>query len=234
MAIILNMDIIQQLIKENTDYSSLPEKLYDRLLRDILMGRYGGSGSKLSENAVCSDYGVSRTPVRETFRRLETEGVLEYIPNRGEFIRGFSDEEIDDMIDIVSSLSVMAVRRAVERITEDEEEELADLFKHMEFYTKKGDVQKMIHINLAFHRLIRKASHDEPLCRTLDTFGTYLRYLCPPNYFEKNYLTRVLEEHRKIYQALQRKDAGAAVRAMQACMDNSARRAGRGPSHLIV
>ena len=92
MAIILNMDIIQQLIKENTDYSSLPEKLYDRLLRDILMGRYGGSGSKLSENAVCSDYGVSRTPVRETFRRLETEGVLEYIPNRGEFIRGFSDE----------------------------------------------------------------------------------------------------------------------------------------------
>ena len=228
------MDILQQIVKENTDYSSIPDKLYDRLLRDVLMGRYGERGSKLSEKTICSDYGVSRTPVRETFRRLESEGILEYIPNRGEFIRGFSDEEIDDLLDMLYSLSALAVRKAVERMTEDEEEELTDLFKHMEFYTKKGDIQKMIGINIAFHRLIHKAAHDEPLRRTIETFGTYIGYVCPQNYFEKNFLTRVLEEHRKIYQAILRKDAAAAGKAMQVYIDNSARRAGRASLSVTV
>ena len=232
MDIILHMEMIQQIVKEKNDFASLPDKIYDMLLRDILMGKYGDRGSKLSENTVCSDHGVSRTPVREAFRRLEAEGVLEYIPNRGEFIRGFSDEEIDDLIEMVSALACIAARLAVERMTEDEEEELEDIFKYMEFYTKKGDVQKMMSINLAFHRHVYRSSHDEPLYRSLDKFETYLRYSCPPNYFEKNYLSKVLEEHRRLYQALIKRDAGAAVRAVQVYMDDYARKAGRSASKL--
>lgn len=228
------MDIIQDIIKDKNDFASLADKLYDALLRDILLGKYGPRGSRLSENTVCTDHNVSRTPVREAFRRLETEGILEYIPNRGEFIRGFTEEEINDLFEMTFNLSTMAIRLAVERITEEEEQLLADLFKHMEFYTKKGDVQKMMNFDLAFHRLIFKAAHDEPLYRTLSSFETYLRYSCPPNYFEKNYSARVLEEHRKIYQALVRKDSGAAVRAMQSYIDGSARRSGRVLSSLQV
>ena len=56
--------------------------LYQEIQKDILSGALP-SDSKLTEATVCKRYGVSRTPVREAFRQLESDGLIENIPNRG-------------------------------------------------------------------------------------------------------------------------------------------------------
>ena len=217
------MDILQQLEMEKNEPKALPDRIYDELLRDILTGRLR-KGSRLNEAKICEAYKVSRTPIREAFRRLEMDGILEYIPNRGEFVRGLSQTEIDDMLLMRVELEVLAVRFGIERITEEEEEALSQLFKYMEFYTKKNDIQKMIDINYAFHILLYKASHDSLLEKTLVAYHTYTNYCCPHNYFSPNYLKRVLAEHRRVYQAYIAKDVEAATAAMRIHMQRTVKR----------
>lgn len=217
------MDILKQIENEKNEPKALPDKVYDALLRDILTGRLE-KDTRLNETKICELYSASRTPVREAFRRLEMDGLVEYIPNRGEFVKGFSDTEIDDMLMMRLDLEVRAVEWAIERITEDEEKDLTALFNYMEFYTKKNDIQKMIDINYAFHRLLYKATHDRLLEQTLNAYQKYTNYCCPPNYFAPNYLTKVLEEHRRIYRAIIRRDIHAGTSAMSQHMKNTIKR----------
>ena len=217
------MDILQQISEEKNKPKALPDRIYEELLRDILTGRLR-KDSRLNETKICQTYKASRTPVREAFRRLEMDGLVEYIPNRGEFVRGLSQTEVDDMLLMRIELEVLAVQFSVERITEEEEEELADIFKFMEFYTKKNDIQKMIDINFAFHRLLYKSAHDKLLEKTLLAYHTYTNYCCPHNYFAPNYLKRVLAEHRRVYRAIMAKDSHAATDAMRVHMERTVKR----------
>ena len=217
------MDIMKRINKEKSKPKSMSDKIYDELLRDILTGRLEKE-SKLSEPAICKMYSVSRTPVREAFRRLEMDGLVEYIPNRGEFVKGFTQIEVDDMLTMRMDLEVRAVEWVILRITKEEEEDLESIFNYMEFYTKKNDIEKMIDINYTFHRLLYRFTHDRLLERTLNDYQLYSNYCCPPNYFAPNYLNKVLEEHRRIYRAIVKKDIAAATRAMQQHMKSTIKR----------
>ena len=217
------MDILRQIEKEKKEVKALPDRIYDELLRDILTEKLQ-KDTRLNEATLCKMYGASRTPVREAFRRLEMDGLVEYIPNRGEFVKGFSRTEIDDMLEMRVELETMAVRWVVERMTDDEEKELSSLFNYMEFYTKKNDIQKMIDINYAFHRLLYRYTHDRLLERTLNAYQIYTNYTCPPNYFARNFLSKVLEEHRRIYRAIIKRDVDAAVKATRQHMERTIKR----------
>lgn len=218
------MDIIQQLITEKNKELSLPDKIYDELLRDILTGVLPRD-SWLVEAKLCEKYNASRTPVREAFRRLEMDGLLEYIPRRGEFVRGFTFEEISDMLHIRADLEVRAVSWSIERISEEEEEELTDIFRYMEFYTRKNDIHMMMNVNTAFHHHIYKTAHDRMLDKTLSTYLTYCKYCCPPNYFAPKFLDKTLEERRRIFSAYANKDILNGARAMKLHMNSVIKRA---------
>lgn len=208
------MDILQKIIKEKNEIKSTSDKVYNQLLREILTGKIA-KDSRLNEAKLTAKYKISRTPLREAFKRLQEDGLVEYIQNRGVFVRGLSENEIIGMLETRAYLEVKAVEYCVSRITEEEEEDLSAIFKHMEFYTKKGDIQKMIEIDYAFHRLIYRASHDRLMEKTLLTYQNYCNYCCPPNYFARGFLRRTLEEHRQIYRAIISKDPAAATNAMK-------------------
>ena len=74
----------------------LSSNLFSRLQTYILTGKIR-SGEKLTEQKICEQYSVSRTPVREALRQLETDGLVESIPNRGAYVIGLSQQDIEDM-----------------------------------------------------------------------------------------------------------------------------------------
>lgn len=218
------MSIIQYLENGKTDESkSLHDTLYDKLLEDILTRKLQ-PGSKLTEKRVCDEYNMSRTPVREAFRQLETEGLIEYIPNRGAFIIGLSQRDIDDILELRTGCEVTAVKWAIERITDEEFAELEESFEFMEFYTMKNDIDKMTDINSAFHQIIHNATHNPRLIRQLSSYQTCLKYCKPSNYSIPGYLQAVFEEHREIFLAFVNRDVGAGIIAMMDHMENSVRR----------
>ncbi len=207
---------------------ALSTDLFSNLRKDILQGKLR-QGEKLTEQQICDEYNVSRTPVREAFRQLELEGFIETIPNRGAFVVGFSPQDIQDMYELRKSYEVLAVKWAIERITREEYEKLEEAFEFMEFYTQKKDVEKMLNINMNFHELIYKASHNRMLYHILSSYQLYIKQSKSSSRSDvsSSYLDEILEEHRAIFEAFRSKDADAGTAAVSAHLDNAKRRASR-------
>ena len=78
---------------EVTDKYSLRGRVFHKLREDILSGKYK-ENEELREAAIGDELGVSRTPVREAFRQLELEGLLQIVPNKGAYVTGIMEENI--------------------------------------------------------------------------------------------------------------------------------------------
>lgn len=211
--------------KENNQKNSksLGENLFTALQKDILTGKLRPK-EKLTEQRICDEYGVSRTPVRAALLQLEKDGLIENIPNRGAFVIGFTEQDIADMYELRSTYEVQAVRWAVARITDEELEKLEETFEFMKFYTMKNDFEKMRSINTAFHELIYRAAHNRMIEQALSSYLLYLRHIRKTPADTKSYLTLVLEEHRAIFEAIKARDADAGAIAMAAHMKSSKER----------
>ena len=201
---------------ETTESGSAPVSagLLARIQEDILTGEMP-AGRKIIEKQLCEKYGVSRTPLREALKQLEADGLVEYILNRGYFVRGLSDQDFEDMFDLRKAYEIQAVKWAIERISEEEMDRLEETFEFMEFYSMRNDIEKMLVINAGFHQLIYEASRNRMLQKLLTSFQTYLKYKNPEVVYGENYLSVILEEHRAIFKAFMDKDAREGGRAME-------------------
>lgn len=198
----------------------LSSNLFSRLQTDILTGKIR-SGEKLTEQRICEQYSVSRTPVREALRQLETDGLVESIPNRGAYVIGLSAQDISDIYQLRKIYEVQAVHWAIERMTDKELDQLEETFEFMEFYTMKCDKEKMLNINTYFHQLIYSASHNRMLSHMLASYQIYIKHIRTTPAGDADYLRTVFDEHRAIFSAIKARDAEAGARAMEIHMDNS-------------
>ena len=188
--------------------------LLARMQADILTGEMQ-PGQKIIEQKLCEKYGVSRTPLREALRQLESDGLVEYILNRGYFVVGMSDRDFEDMFDLRKAYEIQAVKWAIERITEEEMESLEETFEFMEFYTMRNDIEKMLVINAGFHQIIYEASKNRMLQKLLTSYQSYLKYKNPEVVYEENYLSTLLEEHRAIFKAFKDESPRDGAHAME-------------------
>lgn len=206
---------------------SLSTNLFNQLRTDILQGRLK-PGEKLTEQRVCDEYMVSRTPVREAFQKLEIEGLIETIPNRGAFVVGITVRDIEDMYELRKAYEAIAVRWAIERIGPAEFEKLQEAYEFMEFYTMKQDAEKMLNINMHFHELIYHAAHNRMLLHVLTSYQVYTKQTKTNHRYVDGYLEDVLAEHKEIFQAFVDKDPEAGSRAIIIHLDNAKKRANLG------
>ena len=198
----------------------LSANLYSELQADILSGVIAEK-SKLSEASVCKKYKVSRTPVREAFRQLETDGLIEYIPNRGAFVTGLSSRDISDLFDLRALFEVQAVEWAIKRMTTDEIESLRETLEFMEFYTLRMDIDNTLMFNSQFHGILYAGTKDRIIQKTLSTYRTYLKHAAPITEYSKDDLKRILEEHKSIFEAVDAKNPVAGRKAMEHHMEQS-------------
>ena len=194
--------------------------LYSELQKDILSGSIP-DGSKLTEQVVCKRYNVSRTPVREAFRQLEADGLIENIPNRGAFVTGLTTRDISDLFDLRILFEVQAVEWAVKRMSSEEIDRLAESLEFMEFYTLKEDVEKVLSFNTQFHNIIYAGTRNRMIQKTLSIYHTYLKYSAPHKTYTEESLKSILEEHKAIYDAFETRNAAAGRKAMEHHMEQS-------------
>ena len=103
---------------------NLSEQAYRELVEKIVSGAYPG-GTKLTEEGLCREFGISRTPVREALLKLETEGMIEPLPKRGVRVKSLDADEVRELFGCRRELEILALRRAAGAIPADELDELA-------------------------------------------------------------------------------------------------------------
>ena len=210
------MDIIQA----DKSVQPLSAGLYAELQSDILSGAIPNS-SKLTEQAICKKYNISRTPVREAFRQLEADGLIENIPNRGAFVTGLTRRDISDLFDLRALFEVQAVEWAIKRMTSEDIDKLAETVEFMEFYTLKDDIDKVLTFNSQFHNIIYAGTGNRMIQKTLAIYQTYLKHSAPAKTYTGDYLKTILEEHKAIFEAFESKNPAAGRKAMEYHMAQS-------------
>ena len=96
---------------------SLAEQAYLELVRKIMEGRLDG-GARLTEEGLCREFGISRTPVREALRRLAEEGLIEALPRRGYQVCRPDPEAVEELFACRAMIEPLALKSAISRIPE--------------------------------------------------------------------------------------------------------------------
>lgn len=194
--------------------------LYEELRNDIL-SRNIKNGSKLTESYVCKRYKVSRTPVREALMELESEGLVQIIPNRGAFVTGLSDRDILDIFDMRCLFEGQATEWAVYRMSSEDIDKLYETLDFMEFYTLKGDPDRIREFDIRFHDIICEGADNRMIQSELAKYRAYIRNTFPGADRSADQLKQVLEEHRAIFHAFETGNATEGRKAMEEHVRNS-------------
>ncbi len=212
--------------REFSPTSSLTEEIADVVRERILRGEYE-IGEKIKENQIATELRVSRTPIREAFKLLENEGLIDYIPNRGCFAKGFTKQDVEDIYAVRGSLEELAVMWAVERILPEEITALEEQCDMMEFYTRKKDVKKVLELNSGFHDVIYASARSRFLAQVLRSYKAYLDKTRKSFFYEQDYLESILKEHRAILDAIKEHNRERAAETMKQHLTASQQRAER-------
>ena len=207
----LTLDFLSNDYKEKKTPAQIAE---ENIEIDIITGKIP-SGKRINEQDMCKAYGMSRTPIREILRRLEGNGLVKCIPNRGVFATGLTSKDIDDLYYLKTILEVQCVRWAVERIESYQLEFLKETFDFMQFYTMSDDLEKILRINEGFDSIIYNAAHNKELETRLHRYNFLIKYANADVKYPLNYLPTVLEEHRAIFDAFIAKDPDSGAEATE-------------------
>ena len=206
--------------KEVTDKYSLRGRVFNKLREDILSGKYQDH-EELKEVAIGEELGVSRTPVREAFRQLELEGLIQIVPNKGAYVTGITAKDVKDIYMIRSSLEGMCARLATENITEEQLEELEENVYLASFHASKGHMEQMTELDNRFHHILYEACDSKMLEKMLQDFHQYVMRIRKKTLSTKERGIASNEEHRQIMEAIKAKNPDEAQRLANMHMNNA-------------
>ena len=195
--------------QEVTDKYSLRGRVFQRLRNDILSGRYR-ENEELKEVAIGEEMGVSRTPVREAFRQLELEGLIQIIPNKGAYVTGITVKDVEDIYMMRSLLEGLCARWAAENITKEQMEEMEENVYLSDFHASKEHFDQMAELDNRFHEIMYEASHSKMLEHQLKDFHQYVLRVRQKTLSNNVRSKASNEEHRLIMEAIKNKDGNSA------------------------
>lgn len=167
----------------------------------IADGRYP-PGLKLDEVALAKEFGVSRTPIRETLIQLSSSGMVDLRPRRGALVADASPHRICEMFEVMAELEAMCGRLAARRITADEEAELLAAHKACQRARDTGSSDEYFARNEVFHQVIYKAAHNAFLAEQAIQLQRRLRPFRRLQLRIRNRVSASFDEHQAIVDAL--------------------------------
>jgi phosphonate utilization transcriptional regulator len=193
---------------------SLTSLVQREVERRILSGEFL-PGEKLNEEALAVKLGVSRGPVREAFRALESSGLVRMEKNRGVFVREVSLEEADEIYEVRAGIDELIGRLLARRIKPAQIAELRDLMKKMQQAAKARSVADYHPLNVRFHDRLAELTGN----RTL--LAHYRRLVNELHLYRRETLARGADsfpistrEHAEIVEALAKGDGERAGNLM--------------------
>jgi len=131
----------------------LPVALEESILREITRLESG-----LSEVSLSSQFGVSRTPIREALQKLSKSGLVEQIHRRGVFVRRHSPVELVELFELMAELEASCGRLAALRISEEALQQLREANSKCKAAMLAGEADTYYYANEVFHMIIYKQS----------------------------------------------------------------------------
>ena len=196
--------------KAGVSGNSRADYVKEQIRGAIQSGRYK-PGERIRETEVAKWLEVSRTPVREALRRLESEGLLTFVSWRGVIVAELDRQQVNELYVMREVLEGAAARLAARHIDDAEIDLLEALLERGS--QVEDDPDKLAELNRQFHEIIYAAAHNRYLIQTLEQMRNSLALLQGTTFSVPGRAAIVASEHNKILKAIRKRDPDAAEHA---------------------
>ncbi len=179
---------------------TLREKILETI-RDAITSGALKPGEKVAEPELAERFGISRTPIREAFRQLESEGYLTVIPRKGAVVASFSNKEVEEFYAIKSILEGYAANLACRNLTEKEIDKLTAINDKLSQLAEEDDIKHFFKIHNDFHELFRKAADNSKLDDLISSLVSKFQRLRYASLSKPGRMKISVQEHNKIIEA---------------------------------
>lgn len=186
---------------------TLNQKVYQSIKNMIFDGELQG-GDKLNEVDIANALGVSATPVRETFRMLSMEGLVEIIPYKGVFVRKYTLDEIKSVYECRRALENLAIELAIDKLEESK------LLEFLDAISEESAQRPSYDVSNAIHDYILQTSGNKTLLELVDKLSYMLLHDRMKSAKDPKRKSEICEEHRRLIKALLDKDLELSKRIM--------------------
>ncbi len=200
--------------------------VYDALRRRILLGEFL-PGAQLKELALAADLGVSRSPLRAAFKRLEDDGLVVSERNRGVFVAPWADQDNDEVFDLRAVAESHAAGLAAQRRQPEHLQQLNrlnDRMAHLLEYRPEDFLAELQQLNRQFHLVVNQAAASPRLASFVQSLLAVHRVTGAFYYYTDAQLAESLQDHRLITRAIERQDSDLARAIVDAHIRGTAQR----------
>lgn len=183
----------------------LREVVYDSLKKSILHGKLK-AGQRMIEETLANQIGISRTPVREAFHKLERDDLVSRLPKGGFAVREFTKEDVEEIFGIRIALESYAAYLASIHITEDRISALEKKAIESVNALEKGEDEKAVQFHTEFHDFLYKSCKSKKLTEMINNFRDYFyRYRSALLHAPDGFKTSI-SDHQQMIEAMRKKD----------------------------
>jgi DNA-binding GntR family transcriptional regulator len=209
-------------------HENLDNKVY-RQVKTMILEQKLEPGTKILQEKLAQDLGISRTPIVNALKKLEQERLITAIPRRGFYVRRFSREEMIRIFELREVLEGLAARRASQRISESQIRKLKGFFRGLDVSGDPASVEGYGKEDRRFHHFLIELGGDDLMSRMLETYRVItFSYLVgfpgglvrPPK--------ETLPEHLAIIDAITKRDPDRAEQTIRLHFKRSREKLARG------
>jgi DNA-binding GntR family transcriptional regulator len=198
-----------------TDPGLIRDRVVDALRDAIIAGRLK-PGERIRERELVSLLGVSRSPLREAIRILETEGLITSLAYRGARVSELSASDLRDMLDVRIMLETFAARLAIERLDDAVLQAMEEQVRRARAAGAQVDLQSNFDLGLEFHDLLVAACGNRKVAQLHENLKRHQRRYQHFAFTRVGRDIRALDEHADIVGALRRRDPAAVEQGLRA------------------
>lgn len=200
-------EYIKEVIKlaDLSQNKPLNEIVFEGLRNAIIKGIIP-VGERINESVYAEKMNISRTPVREALRRIQEEGLVEYVPHYGVVVKKITIEDAVEIYQIRKALDILATQNAMKIMTEEQFDEMKALLEKSDAADARGDYKEVIELSRQFNDMIYEFCRMPRLDVIVKRLRQYVMRFRDISLTENNRRRKALDEHWLLYQNMRQKN----------------------------
>jgi DNA-binding GntR family transcriptional regulator len=183
-------------------------------LRSMILDHKIQPNSRLTETELADYFNVSRTPIREALKRLETESLITIKPKQGCFVRSIDIEELTELYKIRISLELLSLEIACDKMPDKEIKSLCEIWQKQPDYVTNAETERIAALDEAFHIALAQGGGNRTLAKMLSDINHRIRIVRRLDFTNEDRIEKTYAEHYEILQRLLARDLRGAKNKM--------------------
>ena len=196
------------------------EAAYETLKHAIVTGEIP-AGSRIVETDYADRMHISRTPLREALRKLERDGLVEYVLRRGVVVRAFTIADVEEIYTIRNALEMLTLPAIIQNATEEDIRHLRALLAEMDPFDEEGNIPELSPRARAFHAYLTRISKMNRILRVIEGQDEYITRFSAVSIAKENRRHAAHQEHHRLVDYVENRDLESFEQLMRKHIDRS-------------